>query len=144
MARRAILVDTSALYALVDHQDRHHAEVAHCLRELDADGATLVVIEPVFIEAITLIKRRLGAAIAVEVGRRLRASQVAQLTHLGTDDRESSWAVFERFADKDWTYVDCACLAVMQRHDIAAAVSVDRHFDQMGVVRLPSHLTPGG
>ncbi len=137
MPSRTVLLDTSALYALIDRDDQHHIEVAHCLRELDDEGATLLVIEPVFIESMTLIKRRLGAAVALEVGRRLRASDIARAVDLTEEDRESTWAVFEQYADKGWSYVDCACLAVMQQHGIAEALAVDRHFDQMGITRLP-------
>lgn len=122
---------------MVAKDDRHHAAVTACLRGLAKDGIRLLVIEPVFSEAMTLVKRRLGSAVAIKMGESLRASRVAELASWSEPDREAAWTVFVRYADKDWSYVDCACLATMRSLDLTTAVSLDHHFEQMGVERLP-------
>lgn len=132
-----ILLDTSALYALIARDDKNHQAVSACLRRLASEGTRLLVIEPVFIESMTLIKRRLGSDVAITAGQKLRTSKVAELTSWGTADRDATWAAFVRYADKDWSYVDCACFAAMQTLGVTTAVSLDHHFQQMGFQRLP-------
>jgi predicted nucleic acid-binding protein len=125
------------LYALIDRTDVWHRAAAAALTDLSATGATLVVIDPIFSEAMTLLKVRLGSSAAISVGEGLRASRIARLIDLNEEDRESAWEVFRRCADKEWSYADCACLAFMQSHDIGDALTVDRHFKQMGVTCWP-------
>lgn len=69
LLRRRILVDTSALFALVDADDPHHdtaREIAVQYR-----NAEYVLLNLVWVETITLVKRALGSRIAIEVGKRL-------------------------------------------------------------------------
>jgi predicted nucleic acid-binding protein len=49
-----------------------------------------------------------------------------------------TWAVFQRFTDKEWSYTDCAMLASARREKISAVFAFDRHFLQMpGIERHP-------
>ncbi|MCX7855980.1 MAG: PIN domain-containing protein [Anaerolineae bacterium] len=134
---RQLLADTSFLVALVDAGDIHHAEAVAFLRQLRE--AIVIVTDYVFDETMTFLKRRLGSEVALQAGRQLRESLVFQRLHLTEEDEESAWRIFQRYADKAWSYTDCASLAVMQRLGIHEILAFDRHFEQMpGIVRLPS------
>ncbi len=133
---KAILADASFLIALLHAGDVHHADAAQFLK--GADDVILLVTNHAFDEAMTLLKRRVGAALAIRAGESLRRSRLFQRMTLSEDDEEAAWSVFVRHGDKEWSYTDCASLAVMQRLGIAEAVSFDHHFDQMGIVRLPA------
>jgi hypothetical protein len=42
-----------------------------------------------------------------------------------------------QYSDKDWSYTDCSCLAVMRRLGIEQALTTDHHFRQMGITVVP-------
>ena len=132
---KTILVDSSFLLAMVDRDDKHHNEVIAFLKELGI--ATLLVTSHIFDEAMTLIKSRLGSEIAVRTGQQLRLSTRFRLIHVTEGDDKAAWEIFSHYIDKDWSYTDCSCLAVMRKLGITEVLSFDRHFDQMGTVRLP-------
>ncbi|MFN3761648.1 MAG: type II toxin-antitoxin system VapC family toxin [Anaerolineae bacterium] len=133
---RQLLADTSFLVALVDAGDIHHAEAVAFLQQLRE--AIVIVTDDVFDEMMTFLKRRLGSEVALRAGRQLRESLVFQRLHLTEEDEESTWKIFQQYADKAWSYTDCASLAVMRRLGIREVLAFDRHFEQMpGVIRLP-------
>jgi predicted nucleic acid-binding protein len=132
---KTILVDSSFLLAMVDRDDKHHPEVIDFLKKLER--ATLLVTSHIFDEAMTLIKSRLGSEIAVRTGQQLRLSTLFRLVYVTERDDEAAWEIFSQYTDKDWSYTDCSCLAMMRRLGITEVLSFDHHFDQMGTVRLP-------
>ena len=134
--KRQIVVDTSALCALIDRNDRNHSVVESFLRE-NAPQITLLVTDYVLDETLTWVKSRFGVEAALKMGRRLRASDFCQFVKLTTNDEKATWQVFTKYSDKDWSYTDCSCLALMQLMDVHEALSTDHHFDQMGIIRRP-------
>ena len=132
---KTILVDSSFLLAMVDRDDKHHPEVIDFLKKLER--AILLVTSHIFDEAMTLIKARLGSEIAVRTGQQLRLSTLFRLVYVTERDDEAAWEIFSQYTDKDWSYTDCSCLAMMRRLGITEVLSFDHHFDQMGTVRLP-------
>jgi predicted nucleic acid-binding protein len=128
-------VDSSFLLAMVDRDDKHHPEAIDFLRGLEE--VTLLVTSHIFDEAMTLIKARLSSEVAIHTGRQLRLSTLFRLTHITEKDDEAAWEIFSQYTDKDWSYTDCSCLAVMRKLAITEVLSFDHHFDQMGMVRLP-------
>ena len=132
---KTVLVDSSFLLAMVDRDDKYHPEAIDFLRRLGK--ATLLVTSHIFDEAMTLIKVRLGSEVAVRTGRQLRLSTLFRLIHITEGDDEAAWEIFSQYTDKDWSYTDCSCLAVMRKLGITEVLSFDHHFDQMGKVRLP-------
>jgi hypothetical protein len=132
---KTVLVDSSFLLAMVDGDDKHHPEAIDFLRGLGK--VTLLVTSHIFDEAMTLIKARLGSEVAIRTGRQLRLSTLFRLIHISEGDDEAAWEIFRQYTDKDWSYTDCSCLAVMRKLGITEVLSFDHHFDQMGMVRLP-------
>ena len=55
-----IFVDTSAIYAILDTDDRNHQAAIATLRELRSGNAALMTHEYVVVESISLAQRRLG------------------------------------------------------------------------------------
>ena len=131
-----VLVDTSALVALADADDRGHAAV-HSWFIDQAQNVGLVLTDYVFDECMTLMTVRFGAQAATSFGQRLRSSQFCQFVHLTPQDEASTWQIFTQYLDKDWSYTDCSSLAVMRRLDIEQALATDHHFRQMGITVVP-------
>jgi predicted nucleic acid-binding protein len=131
-----ILADTSALCALIDKGERRHQAVDRFVQERSTEF-TLLVSDYVLDETLTWVKKRFGARRAIEFGRKLRASDFCRYLVLTPQDEAATWAIFEKYDDKAWSYTDCSCLAVMQRLHITEALSLDAHFRQMDVQVWP-------
>lgn len=118
--------------------DAHHDEAKGFVRDwIERDGL-FVLTDLVFAETMTLTKARLGASVALEVGRELRQNRAYSWLRLGLEGERATWAAFQRYEDKAWSYTDCALLAVARRERIPQIFAFDRHFDQMpGLERLP-------
>lgn len=130
------IIDTSALYALADRTDPHHQRAAACLKQYTAPGS-LLLSNHVFDEIMTLTKARLGTQVALQLGLRLRNSQLLQLIIFSTAEEMHTWRLFSNYHDKAWSYTDCACLALAQQRNIQQAFAFDHHFTQMGLQIIP-------
>ena len=119
--RRAIIFDTTAVYALTTQPDRHYAQATQFWGEWLKSGG----------------QARHGADVAITAGRKLRDSKVYQWTPLTPGDELETWAVFQKYADKEWSFVDCG-LFVLARRLTLPVFSFDHHFEQMPEVqRVP-------
>jgi len=138
MAQRSILIDTGAIYAFVTRSDRNHpAARSFVERWVDRRGV-FVLVDSVFAETMTLLKVRLGAEIAIRVGRELRGNPAYTWSALGPDGERDAWEIFRKHRDKQWSYTDCSLLAVSRRAGVRGIFAFDRHFSQMsGVERHP-------
>jgi predicted nucleic acid-binding protein len=131
-----VIADTSGLYALVDRTDPHHAQAAAFLKAQAAAGS-LLISNHVFDEAMTLVKARLGMDVALQLGIRLRNSRFVEMVTFSGAEEQETWRIFSYYTDKEWSYTDCACLALAQKRNIRQAFSFDHHFIQMGLIRVP-------
>ena len=135
---RRVLVDTGAVYAFVVRTDAHHQEAYAFTRQLLAVNGVLVLADVVFAETMTLLKARVGAGVAVQVGIELRRNPLYQWATLGEEGERATWEVFQRYADKEWSYTDCILFVLARRLDVAHIFAFDTHFDQMpGLLRVP-------
>ena len=122
---------------MIDASDTHHLAAAGFATA--NKSATFYLPDTVFSETMVLIKARLGTNPAVELGERLINSIHFQVVDLTTEDRQFTWKIFSSYTDKDWSYVDCALLAVAHRLSVFEIFAFDRHFDQMSeLTRVPA------
>lgn len=133
---RQILVDTSVLCALADRSDRNHQSVTGFVRS-QSGQAVLIVTDYVLDETLTWVKSRFGAQPAIELGGRIRGSDFCRFIRLTAEDEMATWEIFKRYTDKEWSYTDCSCLAMMHKLGIGEVLSTDKHFVQMGMTVLP-------
>ena len=136
---REIVADTSALYALIDADDLHHAEAVDFLHA-EIEESTLIVLETTLFETITLTKSRLGHPVAAKALHSIETSPRMRVARLTAEQSAQTWAFFDQYADKAWSPFDCACLAFAQAHGIREAFAFDQPFAQMagaGLRRVP-------
>ncbi|MBI3694704.1 MAG: type II toxin-antitoxin system VapC family toxin [Acidobacteria bacterium] len=120
-----IFVDTGAWAAFFVPRDPLHEVAVRWMRE---NREPLITIDYVLHEFLTLVKRRVGVAAAIEAGGKLW--EVA--------DIREALQVFRSHRDKGWSFTDCTSFAVMRRLRILQAFAFDRHFSQMaGIQRVP-------
>ena len=135
---RYALIDTGAIFALSNRRDQHHPAAQKFFREWIARRNGLVLLDWVFIESMTLLKARLGATIALQVGQQLRRNPLYRWVRFQPDDELEVWNVFQKYSDKAWSYTDCGLWVMSQRSRMTEVFSFDEHFSQMpGIVRLP-------
>jgi len=130
---RKVFVDTSAFVALRNRAEREHASARATLGRLVAERASLFTSNYVFAETYTALLVRIGRAEAIEWGRRFRASEAIELVRIEEAVDEDAWSILESHADKQWSYVDAASFALMEREGTAEAFAFDRHFVQRGL-----------
>jgi predicted nucleic acid-binding protein len=131
-----LLIDTSALHALNYARDNNHVQAVTYFKSL-AGRVKPILTEWVFVETMNLTKVRLGPEHSIAFGRHLKASKTFYPLILTDADKRATWDIFERYDDKDWSYVDCSTLAVAERLKIRRVFAFDHHFRQMGLEVLP-------
>ena len=84
-------------------------------------------------EIYTLMLRKIGRDKAIEYVEKLRST--AEIERVSEEDENTAWQIILRYQDKDFSYVDATCFAVMERLGIRDAF--DGHFEQYSLNRLP-------
>jgi len=130
-----LLVDTSALLALVLRNDQNHAAAARFVRQ--SPKARFVMTELVLAETVTRLRARAGATRAVGVATELLRSERYQLVFLDQAALAEALEHMARFDDKRLSLADCASFATMRRLGLPAAFSFDRDFRDCGFATVP-------
>ena len=130
-----LFVDTGAWFAYTNAADPDHRRVQAIL---DDPPGRLVTTNYVFDETVTLTQARLGHRRAVIVGRTLLDPTLVDLLHISPADERAAWTLFERRADKSYSFTDCTSFVVMRRERMTRALALDDHFRQEGLEVLPA------
>ncbi len=131
-----VFVDTSAFLAIENHRDTRHEESLALRERLVEAGQSLVTSDYVLDESYTIIRQRAGHRIAVGFGEGIRASPLVRIEYLKLETLEQAWAIFKRFADKDFSFTDCTSFALMRRLGLREALAFDGHFAQAGFLEF--------
>ena len=126
-------LDTGAIYALADRNDADHAEVRAVYGNPER---RFVTHDLVLVETFSLLTKRLHKQAALRTVGALRASSRVEIVPLIPDLLEAAWVRCQRFADKEWDWIDCTSFEVMERRRLQEALSLDRHFAQAGFTSL--------
>lgn len=126
MAR--VLVDTSAVFALIDRGDTNHDAARAALDALRARRAEPLLTNFIVAESHAVLLARLDAAIA----RRWLSRIVWPVERVTEEDESRARMIVARYTDKTYTYADAASFAVMERLGLKTAFAFDPHFRQYG------------
>lgn len=127
MAR--VMVDTSAVYALLDRSDGRHVQAVETLTELQHNNASVVITNFIMAETHALLMHRLGP----EIARAWLDKQCWPVERITPADEERAKEIIRSYYDKTFTFCDATTFAVMERLGIERAFAFDRHFPQFGV-----------
>lgn len=129
-----VFVDTSAVYSLLDRDDRNHARAKTAFADL-AVAERLITHNYVLVECAALVHRRLGA----DATRSLLAD-VAPVLFVAWVDAEIHHAATSAFlaaARRDLSLVDWTSFEIMRRRGIRTAFAFDDDFAREGFELLP-------
>ncbi len=126
MAR--ILVDTSAVYALLDRNDRCHDAAREALESLRKRRTEPLLTNFIVAECHALSLSRLGADIA----RKWLLGNIWPVERVSVEDETKARVIIEQYTDKTFSYTDATSFAVMDRLGVKTAFAVDPHFRQYG------------
>ena len=134
----AILIDTGAIFAYMARDDEFHAGAVQFVKQAFERKDRFLLLDLVFAETMTLLKTRLGSQSAAIMGAELRGNSSFIRLPLDSEAEEETWRIFRRYQDKEWSYVDCAILAISSRVGVHKVFTFDHHFAQMlGVIVRP-------
>jgi len=129
-------VDTSAFYAVLDHDDANHPSARPEWESLLKGGAVLLTTNYVLLETLALLQHRLGID-AVRTFHEviyplLRVEWVDVSLHDASVDGTLS------ASRRDLSLVDCTSFSVMRRLGVRHAFAFDRHFVEQGFSCVPA------
>jgi predicted nucleic acid-binding protein len=123
------LVDTSAVYALLDRNDANHRKAVTLLRVLQRRSLMPVLSNFIVAECHALLLSRLGPKIA----REWLMKQIWPIEPITMSDEKKAREIIERYEDKNFSYTDATSFALMERLGIREAFAFDNHFRQYGL-----------
>jgi predicted nucleic acid-binding protein len=123
-----IFVDTSAIYALLDRDDRHHVSIRKRFEQLKQSRTEPILSNFVVAESHALLLSRLGPAIA----RRWLVNNIWTVERISEEDEVNARAIIDAYSDKGFSYTDATSFALMERLHLRRALALDKHFRQYG------------
>ena len=127
-----ILVDTAAVYALLDRSDKHHTQAVQVLQHLAQKRSDLIMTNFIVGECFTLLQAKLGVGVA----RTWLFNNRWRVERVSLEDEIQTHAILRQFQDKNFSYTDASSFAVMERLGIRSAFTYDHHFAQYGFAML--------
>ncbi|MDN5345033.1 MAG: uncharacterized protein PWQ18_1147 [Clostridia bacterium] len=124
-----ILVDSSAIVALILRNDQRYTEAVKTLRYLTEKRATLVLSNFIVAETYNLIAVRAYPAKA----REWLLANTWPIERVSTHDEKEARRIIEKYADKNFSYTDATSFALMVRLSFDLVFTYDRHFVQYGL-----------
>lgn len=136
----AVLIDTSAVVALVDEGDPLHASACACLDELRPQNL-MCAVDVTAHESFTRLRYNQTLGLAMAGFDTLRAAGVRTLAFTAADEA-AALNLTQKYADKVLSFHDALCAAVMLRHDMFRVFSFDADFWTFGFEVLPGYTAP--
>ncbi len=130
-----ILLDTSALYAVLDRDDENHETAKTQWKTLLRGDEALLVTNYVVLETVALVQHRLG----LDALRTLCADVLPVLdVHWITEtDHAHALNVLLAAGRRKLSLVDCSSFHVMRSRDLRIAFAFDPHFREQGFDVIP-------
>ncbi len=130
-----LLADSSALLALTDRDDRHHAAASDFLRQ--HPRLRLVATELIVAEVATRLRARGDAERAAGFARSLLEGGRYEVMFVEPDLFRAAFDRMVRLRDKRLSLTDCASFELMDRLGLRAAFTFDRDFRDCGYEMVP-------
>lgn len=125
-----VLVDTSAVLALLVPTDVHHKRAQRAFTQLAADEARLMTTSYTLVECYALIGRRLGLGALARF--RAEFAPLFDVVWIGADEHERGLDLLEESNSEKLSLVDAVSFVVARDHDVERVFAFDPHFTKAG------------
>lgn len=131
-----VLVDTSALLAILDGDDANHGKAWEVWQDLLTLDATLLCSNYVLLETCALVQHRLG----LEALSTFQTDVASVLSIQWVDAQVHAAAIAAQLIARrrKLSLVDCVSFAIARRSGVEIAFAFDRHFTEQGFQCLPA------
>ncbi len=131
-----VFVDTSALYALLDADDRFHHAAAAAFSHLSPDKTLMLTSSYVILETLALLQTRLGLSAVAKWKTEFQG--ILEIVWIEKQLHEEALTALVAANKPTISLSDWASFLIMRERGIKNAFSFDRHYEQQGF-----HLLPG-
>jgi len=133
-----LFVDTGAFIALTDADDENHKSAAAFYRNAREEGRRFITTNFVVCETLNYLRARISHRVAVLFFENLKKSGFIEVVTVTPSVENEAFAIFKRYADKDFSFTDCTSFSMMRSLKLKSAFAFDKHFEQFeGIRRLP-------
>ncbi len=123
-----IMVDTSAIYALLDKSDDMHNQAKKKIFMLAEEKEKVMITNFIVAECHALLAGRLNPGLA----RNWLVNLSWPVERITEEDECKALNIIVNYEDKAFSYTDATTFAVMERMGINTVFAFDRHFVQYG------------
>jgi hypothetical protein len=88
-------------------------------------------------ETLTVLRTRCGHRAAVSFRKVLQASRLLKVLWITESLEKAAWEIFEKRADKEFSFTDCTSFAIMEAEAIRSVFTFDKHFSEYGFEPVP-------
>ena len=132
MAAPDVFVDTAGFLALWDASDQYHPCAVKLQTALARKKCRFLTTDYVLDETTTLLLVRHSHAAAADFLKTTVESRSLRLEWIDSERFHAAAELFERHADKQWSFTDCVSFALMHELKIQDSFTTDHHFAQAG------------
>ena len=132
-----LFVDTAGWIACADEDESTHRLAVQARTAWLANGGVLVTTDYVLDETLTLMRRHLGLAATEAWWEQAANSPRLRWEWIAMARADKARDIFFRYRDKDYSFTDCTSFVVMKELKLKHALTIDKHFTQMGFHILP-------
>ena len=132
---RRVFVDTSAFFAHLVAEDRHHSQARALFERATEEFWTLVTTNAVVSETYTLIRFRArnGRELAVAFLDDIRDGLCA-VERVGPIDEARAVDLLRQYGDKSFSFCDALSFTAMERLGLTEALAFDEDFRSYGKI----------
>jgi uncharacterized protein len=132
-----VFIDTGGWVALADEDDLHHKDASSFFPSLLKTCKGLITSNLVVAESYILILKGLGHDAAVAFLDKINSSPKIIRIYSDSDLEKEAEEILKKYTDQDFSYTDAVSFAIMRIQKIKRAFSFDKHFQTMGLIRIP-------
>jgi predicted nucleic acid-binding protein len=135
-----VFVDTWGWFAIANTREVHYQIMNQILDSLLKSRIHIITTDFILDETYTLVRLKVNHSSALLLHQKIEqiySSNLMEIIHISSEIQQISWRIFERYADKTFSFTDCTSFAIMRSMEITHVLTNDHHFEQMGFSIIP-------
>ena len=121
-----IFADSNFFIALYNPSDSLHSESVRISQKIKKEDPDIYISNYIFLEIVTVISQRIGRKEAVFLGNEILKNPKINIIHVDETLNKLAWQIFTKVPKKNFSFVDCSTLALLQFEEIGGLLTFDR------------------